>query len=131
LAVCQQADTETVDEAIRSALAAKHKWVTTPLNEKTAIFYRAAWLLQNHYRYDMMAATMLGQGKNPYQADIDCVAEVRISDTMQVCAGYLLTVHVSQLTSSRHFQHLPMDCSKISQISTLRVYGSEFYRCTS
>ncbi|KAJ4252016.1 hypothetical protein NW762_011317 [Fusarium torreyae] len=71
----EQADAKLVGEAIQGALAAKRKWVQTPLHERAAIFYRAAWLIQNDYKYEMMAATMLGQGKNPYQADIDCVAE--------------------------------------------------------
>ncbi|KAM0549853.1 hypothetical protein ACHAPJ_009295 [Fusarium lateritium] len=72
----EQADAKLVGEAIQGALAAKKKWVQTPLHERAAIFYRAAWLIQNDYKYEMMAATMLGQGKNPYQADIDCVAEI-------------------------------------------------------
>ncbi|KAK5938676.1 hypothetical protein PMZ80_008867 [Knufia obscura] len=75
LAEWEQADASLVEKAITGALEAKQKWVQTPLHERAAIFYRAAWLFQNDYRYKMMAATMLGQGKNPYQADIDCVAE--------------------------------------------------------
>jgi 1-pyrroline-5-carboxylate dehydrogenase len=76
LAEYAHASPSTVQSAIEGALAAKKKWIAVPLHEKAAIFYRAAWLIQNDYKYDMMAATMLGQGKNPYQADIDCVAEV-------------------------------------------------------
>lgn len=80
LAEWEQADASLVEKAITGALEAKQKWVQTPLHERAAIFYRAAWLFQNDYRYKMMAATMLGQGKNPYQADIDCVAEVSSRD---------------------------------------------------
>lgn len=76
LAEAQGADAAIVEKAITGALAAKNKWIRTPLHQRAAIFYRAAWLLQNQYKYQMMAATMLGQGKNPYQADIDCIAEV-------------------------------------------------------
>jgi 1-pyrroline-5-carboxylate dehydrogenase len=69
-------DDALVKKAIGSALQAKKTWAKTSLHDRAAIFYRAASLLQNEYKYEMMAATMLGQGKNPYQADIDCVAEV-------------------------------------------------------
>jgi 1-pyrroline-5-carboxylate dehydrogenase len=67
---------ELVSKAINDALAAKKSWSRTSLNDRAAIFYRAAALLAGPYKYKMMAATMLGQGKNAYQADIDCVAEV-------------------------------------------------------
>ncbi|KAG9772358.1 delta-1-pyrroline-5-carboxylate dehydrogenase 1, partial [Aureobasidium melanogenum] len=66
---------ELVSKAITDALEAKKKWSRTSLHERAAIFLRAAALLQTTYKYKMMAATMLGQGKNAYQADIDCVAE--------------------------------------------------------
>lgn len=69
------ADTQLVERAIHDALQAKKSWAKTSLHERTAIFYRAAALMQNKYKYEMMAATMLGQGKNAYQADIDCIAE--------------------------------------------------------
>ncbi len=62
--------------AIAGALEAKKAWSRTSLQDRAAIFYRAAALIEGPYKYKMMAATMLGQGKNAYQADIDCVAEV-------------------------------------------------------
>ena len=75
LANYYHADKTLVASAIDGALEAKKSWLRTSLHDRAAIFYRAASLLQNEYREEMMAATMLGQGKNPYQADIDCVAE--------------------------------------------------------
>ncbi|KAL6851165.1 hypothetical protein ACO1O0_008293 [Amphichorda felina] len=69
------ADQELVRKAIDGALAAKKKWSRSPLHERAAIFYRAAHLIATTYRHEMMAVTMLGQGKNLYQGDIDCVAE--------------------------------------------------------
>jgi 1-pyrroline-5-carboxylate dehydrogenase len=69
-------DDALVTKAIESALRAKRTWAKTSLHDRAAIFYRAASLLQDEYKHEMMAATILGQGKNPYQADIDCVAEV-------------------------------------------------------
>ncbi|CAK7206776.1 hypothetical protein SEUCBS139899_009582 [Sporothrix eucalyptigena] len=75
VAAYSAASPELVAEAIAGALEAKKTWSRTSLHDRAAIFYRAAALLQGPYRYKMMAATMLGQGKNPYQADIDCIAE--------------------------------------------------------
>lgn len=76
LARYSEATPDLVAKAIQGALEAKKAWVKTSLHDRAAVFYRAAALLQGPYKYRMMAATMLGQGKNAYQADIDCIAEV-------------------------------------------------------
>ena len=34
--------------------------------------------MSGKYRYKLLAATMLGQGKNAWQAEIDAAAEVRV-----------------------------------------------------
>jgi 1-pyrroline-5-carboxylate dehydrogenase len=47
-----------------------------PWNDRAAIFLKAADLVSGKYRYRLMAATMLGQGKNVWQAEIDAAAEV-------------------------------------------------------
>jgi len=67
---------EHVHQAIDAALAAKQNWSDTPWHERAAIFLRAADLLAGPYRARMNAATMLGQSKNAYQAEIDAVAEM-------------------------------------------------------
>lgn len=76
LAKYSEATPDLVAKAIKGALDAKKAWVKTSLHDRAAVFYRAAALLQGPYKYRMMAATMLGQGKNAYQGDIDCIAEV-------------------------------------------------------
>lgn len=48
-----------------------------PWNDRAAIFLKAADLVSKKYRYKLMAATILGQGKNAWQAEIDAAAEVR------------------------------------------------------
>lgn len=48
-----------------------------PWNDRAAIFLKAADLVSGKYRYKLMAATMLGQGKNVWQAEIDAAAEVQ------------------------------------------------------
>lgn len=46
-----------------------------PFEDRSAIFLKAAELIAGKYRYEIMAATMLGQGKNIWQAEIDAAAE--------------------------------------------------------
>jgi 1-pyrroline-5-carboxylate dehydrogenase len=48
-----------------------------PWSDRAAIFLKAADLVSGKYRYRLMAATMLGQGKNVWQAEIDAAAEAR------------------------------------------------------
>lgn len=47
-----------------------------PWNDRAAIFLKAADLVSGKYRYKLLAATMLGQGKNAWQAEIDAAAEL-------------------------------------------------------
>jgi len=71
-----EADAATVDKAIKGALSAKAAWESMPFNDRAAIFLKAADLLSGKWRYKLMAATMLGQGKNAWQAEIDAAAEL-------------------------------------------------------
>ncbi|KAI3613795.1 delta-1-pyrroline-5-carboxylate dehydrogenase [Moniliophthora roreri] len=71
-----EADPATVASAIDGALAAKEEWENMPWNDRAAIFLKAADLVSGKYRYKLMAATMLGQGKNAWQAEIDAAAEL-------------------------------------------------------
>lgn len=70
------ASAEHVSAAIEAALAAKPAWESTPFADRAAIFLKAADLISTKYRYEIMAATMLGQGKNAWQAEIDAAAEL-------------------------------------------------------
>ncbi|KAL6949834.1 1-pyrroline-5-carboxylate dehydrogenase [Hanseniaspora vineae] len=76
LANVTQATAEDVQNAIKSSLEAKKAWGKLPLNERAAVFLKAADLISTKYRYDMLAATMLGQGKNVFQGEIDCIGEL-------------------------------------------------------
>ncbi|KAH6902813.1 delta-1-pyrroline-5-carboxylate dehydrogenase [Coprinopsis sp. MPI-PUGE-AT-0042] len=71
-----QADEALVAKAIDGALAAKAEWESMPWNDRAAIFLKAADLVSLKYRYKLMAATVLGQGKNAWQAEIDAAAEL-------------------------------------------------------
>jgi 1-pyrroline-5-carboxylate dehydrogenase len=65
-----------VQEAIQAALAARARWAETPWEIRAGIFLKAAELLAGKYRYQMNAATMLGQSKNAFQAEIDSACEL-------------------------------------------------------
>ena len=65
-----------VKQAIQAALKAKPRWESLNWTDRAAIFLKAADLLSGPYRARMNAATMLGQSKNIFQAEIDAVAEL-------------------------------------------------------
>jgi 1-pyrroline-5-carboxylate dehydrogenase len=62
--------------AVGAALAAKRGWAETPWLDRAAIFLKAAELLAGRHRYEIIAATMLGQSKNVFQAEIDAACEL-------------------------------------------------------
>jgi 1-pyrroline-5-carboxylate dehydrogenase len=70
------AEREHIEQAVQAALNAKVFWAGLPWEERAAIFLRAADLLASRYRFEMNAATMLGQSKNAYQAEIDSACEL-------------------------------------------------------
>ena len=76
IATWSSASTSDVSSAIDSALSAKSLWESLPFSDRAAIFLKAADLISTKYRYEIMAATMLGQGKNAWQAEIDSAAEL-------------------------------------------------------
>lgn len=70
-----QAGPEEVKMAIEAAMKAKEEWEQLSSMRRFAIFEKAAELLAKKYRYMANAATMLGQGKTVWQAEIDSGAE--------------------------------------------------------
>jgi 1-pyrroline-5-carboxylate dehydrogenase len=76
LATYHLATEKEVSMAIDAALDAKREWMNMPWTDRAAIMYKAAELISKKYRYRINAATMLGQGKNVYQAEIDSACEV-------------------------------------------------------
>ncbi|KAL6362428.1 hypothetical protein LRP88_03710 [Fusarium phalaenopsidis] len=67
---------QDVSDAINAALEAKQQWQDMSFSNRAAIFLRAADLVTGKYRDALLAATMLGQGKNAWQAEIDAAAEL-------------------------------------------------------
>jgi 1-pyrroline-5-carboxylate dehydrogenase len=62
--------------AVEAAVAAKAGWEATPFDERAAVFLRAADLMAGPWREKIAAATMLGQSKTAYQAEIDSPCEL-------------------------------------------------------
>lgn len=83
-----------VTKAIDAALAAKPAWESLPFADRAAVFLKAADLVSNKYRYEIMAATMLGQGKNAWQAEIDAAAE--LADFFRFNVAYAEELYAQQ-----------------------------------
>ncbi|HEY6746829.1 MAG TPA: L-glutamate gamma-semialdehyde dehydrogenase, partial [Mycobacteriales bacterium] len=64
-----------VRDAVDAALAAGPAWRALAFDERAAVLLRAAELLSGPWRDTLNAATVLGQSKSCYQADIDAAAE--------------------------------------------------------
>ena len=64
-----------VKDAIKSALDIKNEWTNTPWQERASIFLKAAELIAGPYRSKINAATMIGQSKSIFQAEIDAACE--------------------------------------------------------
>jgi 1-pyrroline-5-carboxylate dehydrogenase len=64
-----------VENAIKCALDTKEEWTNTPWQERASIFLKAAELIAGPYRAKINAATMIGQSKSIFQAEIDAACE--------------------------------------------------------
>ncbi|MBI3218489.1 MAG: L-glutamate gamma-semialdehyde dehydrogenase [Bacteroidetes bacterium] len=71
-----EGDKQHVTQAINAAMAAKELWAGLSWENRASIFLKAADLLAGPYRYKINAATMLGQSKNAFQAEIDAACEL-------------------------------------------------------
>ncbi|MDR6735984.1 L-glutamate gamma-semialdehyde dehydrogenase [Sphingobacterium sp. 2149] len=89
-----QGDKSHVTDAINAALAAKKDWENLAWEDRAAIFLKAAELISGKYRYELNAATMLGQSKNPYQAEIDSACE--ITDFLRFNVQYMTEIYKQQ-----------------------------------
>lgn len=87
-------DKSHVEKAIVSALAAKNDWENLAWEHRAAIFLKAADLIAGKYRYELNAATMLGQSKNAFQAEIDSACE--IIDFLRFNVSYLSDIYQQQ-----------------------------------
>jgi len=98
LGTYHKARTEDVELAIQAALDARHDWSRMAWTDRAAIFLKAADLLDGPFRDRMNATTMLGQSKNPYQAEIDAACEM--IDFFRFNVHFMREVYESQPISS-------------------------------
>jgi 1-pyrroline-5-carboxylate dehydrogenase len=93
-----EGDKSHVEQAIQAALNARELWINLGWEHRAGIFLKAAELLAGPYRYKMNAATMLGQSKNAYQAEIDSACE--LIDFLRFNVYYMTQIYSDQPESS-------------------------------
>ncbi|HPE28932.1 MAG TPA: L-glutamate gamma-semialdehyde dehydrogenase [Candidatus Mcinerneyibacteriales bacterium] len=94
LGVFHQVTEKEIRLAVEAAMTARKEWEKVPADQRAAMAMKAAELLTTTYRYRMNAATMLVQGKNIYQAEIDCIAEM--ADFLRFNAYYMTQIYGEQ-----------------------------------
>src|SRR5436189_2393168 len=75
LAEYHLAGPEHIGQAIEAAAVARREWSAWPWEDRAAVLLRAAELLATSWRPTINAATMLGQSKTVFQAEIDAASE--------------------------------------------------------
>jgi 1-pyrroline-5-carboxylate dehydrogenase len=76
LADYHKAGAKEVRQAVETAVKTRREWANWPWEDRAAVFLRAAELLTTTWRQTLNAATMLGQSKTVYQAEIDAASEL-------------------------------------------------------
>jgi len=93
-----QGDTSHVEMAVDAALSAKSNWNELTWENRAAIFLKAADLIAGPYRASINAATMLGQSKNAFQAEIDAACE--LADFLRFNVQFMTEIYADQPNSS-------------------------------
>lgn len=111
LAVVHEADPATVTSAIVAAREAQAEWASWRLEDRAAVFLRAADMLAGRWRQVINAATMLGQSKTAFQAEIDAACE--LADFLRFNAHYAERIMAEQPASSpgvwNRLDHRPLE----------------------
>jgi 1-pyrroline-5-carboxylate dehydrogenase len=94
LAEYHQAGPKELAEATAAALQAKAAWESTPWEHRAAVFLKAADLISGPWRATLNAATMLGQSKTVFQAEVDAACE--LADFMRFNAWYMGEIYRDQ-----------------------------------
>jgi 1-pyrroline-5-carboxylate dehydrogenase len=71
-----KASEQNVRDAAAAAITARREWSSWSFDDRAAVFLRAAELLTTTWRSTVVAATMLGQSKTAFQAEIDAASEL-------------------------------------------------------
>ena len=93
-----QGGEEEVLSAINAALSAKKKWASMSWEHRASIFLKMADLISGPYRYKLNAATIVGQSKNPFQAEIDAACE--LADFFRFNVQYMTQIYKDQPDSA-------------------------------
>ena len=97
--------------AVESALKVRKEWARMPWEARISIFLRAAELLSTKYRMTLNASTMLGQSKNPFQAEIDSACE--LIDFFRFNSYYAQQIYEQQPESAKgiwnRVEHRPLE----------------------
>ncbi|MEO1254643.1 MAG: L-glutamate gamma-semialdehyde dehydrogenase [Bacteroidota bacterium] len=93
-----EGDASHVKQAIDAALTAKEDWENMTWENRASIFLKAADLIAGPYRAKINAATMLGQGKNVHQAEIDAACE--FIDFLRFNVSFMQELYMQQPISS-------------------------------
>ena len=111
LGVYHLADKKHIEKAIDVALEARKKWAKLEWEQRAAVFLKAADLISGPYRYKLNAATMIGQSKNVFQAEIDSACE--IADFLRFNVEYMSEIYNDQPESDEtawnRVEHRPLE----------------------
>ena len=94
LATFHRAGEKEINDAVQAAADAKGEWEDMHWADRASIMLKAAELITDKYRYEINAATMLGQGKNAHQAEIEAVME--LADFLRFNAKYMEDIYTKQ-----------------------------------
>jgi 1-pyrroline-5-carboxylate dehydrogenase len=105
------AEPKHIQMAIKAALDARREWSAWPLEDRAAVLLRAAELLSTSWRATLNAATMLGQGKTVFQAEIDSACE--LIDFWRFNVSYAHELYQEQPLNSpgvwNHLEYRPLE----------------------
>lgn len=93
-----EGDGSHVALAVNAALGAKEAWANLSWEHRASIFLKAADLIAGPYRAKINAATMLGQSKNAFQAEIDAACE--FIDFLRFNVAYMTEIYEGQPESA-------------------------------
>jgi 1-pyrroline-5-carboxylate dehydrogenase len=111
LARVHQADGRAIDSAIAAAVEAQRDWARWPFEDRASVFLKAADLLAGSWRARINAATMLGQSKTAFQAEIDSACE--LIDFLRFNVHFAERIYAEQPQSSagmwNRLDHRPLE----------------------
>lgn len=111
MGVYHKATKKHVEKAIEVALEARKEWANLPWEQRAAVFLKAADLISGPYRARINAATMIGQSKNIYQAEIDSACE--LCDFLRFNVEYMSQIYDEQpesdSTAWNRVEHRPLE----------------------